>query len=255
MESFISYFDILGFKEFIENSEEEIKHRLMNFLMRDSQSAISGNKYIHKDEGTMVPDLSETNINCLHVSDSIIFWTNDLSEGSFIEMVKCCAFFLIRCLQITFPVRGCLVLGDIAFSPFNIKNKKGTTFYNSSLYGKGLVDAYLKAESQDWAGCFVDKGAINSVDEKVIDALIYDNTIAYYPVPLKDGIFSYEYAIRTIPKTINNVYFKNLSKGVEENFNRHMNGKPLTESVKRKLTNTIKFYDYFRNNSVREEQK
>lgn len=254
MQTYLAFFDILGFKEFIYNSDSEIRLRLMNNLIRDSQMALSLGKSVPRPGGGLMPDLSGTNIQCLHISDSIVFWTENISVEIFIELVKCSAYFLRQCMQITFPVRGCIVAGEIDYTPFVLKNKKGVEFQNSSLYGKALTDAYLKAEAQDWVGCYVDRSAVATVDDKIINDLIYANQLVYYPVPLKDGSANYEFVIRTINKTINDVFLKNLAKGAEEMFHRHMNGEPLPESVRRKLTNTIKFYNYFRGNTHEPEQ-
>jgi len=91
------------------------------------------------------------------------------------------------------------------------------------------------------------------VQEEVIFRFIHDNKVAYYPVPLKDGTFTNEYTIRIFPHSVNNVHFKNLAKGIEEVFNIHMNGKPIEDLVKKKMTNTIKFVDYFRENTTTEK--
>ncbi len=174
MERFLAYFDILGFKEFMENNADEYIDRFIHNLFRDSQSAVSGDNYVDGGPGIYVPDLSKSNIHCIHISDSIIFWTEDISEESFNVIINCSAFFLNRSLQATFPVRGCIVAGKITFEPSVIKNKKGITFYNSLLYGKALIEAYLKAEFQDWAGCYIDKSATSKFDQSVISKLIYD---------------------------------------------------------------------------------
>ncbi|MFP5043029.1 hypothetical protein [Parasediminibacterium sp. JCM 36343] len=80
--------------------------------------------------------------------------TRNRSNNGFAFSYKC-----------TFPVRGCLVSSDIEFNPFNIPNNKGITFYNSSLYGQALIDAYMKAEFQDWAGCYIDRSALAKIDD------------------------------------------------------------------------------------------
>lgn len=242
----------MGFKEFIGNNTDEHIDLYMDNLFRESQLAASGrNCKDSKRPGAWIADLSKSAIHCLHISDTIIFWSDDITTESFKKIIECASYFLHQIIQTTtFTVRGCIVAGEIKFQPFQIKNEAGFFFYNSSLYGKPIVDAYTKAESQDWAGCYIDKSAIEKVEEKIINSFIYDNRIAYYPVPLKGGTYTYEYAIRIIPKSINNVYFKNLAKVVEEVFNVHMNGKSISEPVKRKMTNTIKFLDYFRENTT-----
>ncbi len=245
METYIAYFDILGFKEFIENNDKEYIIEKFSDIFIDSQLAVSDEKIIEDDLG-IAPDLSNAEVNCLHVSDSIIFWTKDGSEESFKQIVDVCHTFYWRCMQRTFPIRGCLVLGSIEYQPFQIPNLNGATFDNSSLYGKGLIDAYIKAERQDWAGCYIDKSAIDSVNVQIIYNLINSNKIVYYAVPHKDGTSSYEHTIRIISSNLTNVAFSNLSKIVERLFTDHMNGKPITDSVKRKMFNTTKFLEFFR---------
>ncbi len=198
------------------------------------------------DAQEYIPDLSKSNIHCSHISDSILFWTEGTSKEDFENIVNCAAFFLNRSLQATFPLRGCVVAGKFTFEPSTIENDKGFVFQNSLLYGKALVDAYLKAESQDWAGCYIDKSALLKVDPSVITKCIDTNIASYYSVPLKDDKYADELAIRTIQCSINNTYFTNLSKTFEEIFMIHMNGKPMNESAKRKLVNTIKFLSCFR---------
>jgi len=246
MDTYIAYFDILGFKEFIENNEKAYVEKNFRNIFRESQTAISGETFIEYAPIGLVPDLNKAEINCMHFSDSIIFWTNDFSTESFKKMVNVCYTFYWQCMKYSFPVRGCLVFGDIEFKPFQIKSKGKGIFQNSSLYGKALISAYLKAESQDWAGCYIDKSAIQTVEENAINELINENKVVYYPVPLKDGTQSFEYTVRIIGGSLNNMAFKNLAKGIERIFTLHMNGKPITESVIRKQNNTIKFLDYFR---------
>lgn len=245
METYIAYFDILGFKEFIDCNSKEYIDRNFSHIFRESQTALSGEKYVQADFG-FIPDLSLAEINCLHFSDSIIFWSKDKSEKSFRQIVDVCFTFYWRCMQTCFPVRGCLVLGDIEFQPFQIPSSNGSTFYNSSLYGSGLIQAYLKAEHQDWAGCYIDETAINSVKETVIYDLLSTSKIVYYAVPNKDGTRRYEHTIRIITGNLNNLAFRNFSKNVERVFSQHMNGKPLTDSVKQKMFNTIKFLEFFK---------
>jgi hypothetical protein len=67
-------------------------------------------------------------------------------------------------MQTTFAVRGAIGHGDFEFNPFQIRGHGDTRFFNSSLYGKALVDIYVKAENQDWAGCFIDDTALNVLD-------------------------------------------------------------------------------------------
>ena len=46
METFIAHFDILGYKEFITNNPKEYVDRNNEHIFRESQSAVSNEKYI-----------------------------------------------------------------------------------------------------------------------------------------------------------------------------------------------------------------
>ena len=245
METFIAFFDVLGFKEFIYNNEFKEVKRLFGHLLRDTQTAVAGEKYIQVNPGVIVPDLAKQKVNCLHISDSIVFWTNSNSEADFTELVEVCYSFYWRSLQTSFPVRGCLTYGEIDFNPYTIKSESGATFYNYSLIGKGLVDSYLKAESIEYAGCYIDKSAIDKVEDALINKLIYAQKLCYYKVPFKTGN-SYEHVFRPVHGDHNDVSFRNSAKGIKRLFTSHTKATTLTDSVLRKMNNTIDFLSFFR---------
>lgn len=53
METFIAFFDILGFKEIINNNDLKEVERLFEHLLRDTQTAVSGEKYLQLNESAM----------------------------------------------------------------------------------------------------------------------------------------------------------------------------------------------------------
>src|SRR4051812_20316792 len=119
METYLAYFDILGFKDFIYNTSEEDIDLKFECLFRDSQSSCTGDILIDGPYGSLVPDLDKSKANCLHISDSVIFWTNGVSENEFHKIIDVCNdFFQSCCVHQTFPVRGCIVKGEINFNPF-----------------------------------------------------------------------------------------------------------------------------------------
>ncbi len=259
MTEFIAFYDILGFKQLTEGIEPAIVHREINNVFRESQNAVCKNHLIDDPNrpGTLIPDFNFAEVNCIHISDSIIFWTTGgLTEENFKNIVEACYTFNWRTQQTTLPLRGCLVAGELEYHPYTIQNVRGVQFHNSSLYGRGVTNAYVLAENQDWAGSYIDASAINGIpnSEQIISSLIYDKKIVYYQVPLKGGKYSYELAFRTMG-TLNDVGFYNRSKGVTEHFKMPMNGNKFDDSVQRKLNNTIGFLDYFRIETQPEEVK
>lgn len=247
METFIAFFDVLGFKEIINNNDLNEMKRLFGHLLRESQTALSSEKFIQLNHSTIVPDLKNQKVNCLHISDSIVFWTNGQAEEDFNEIVSVCHSFYWRSLQTTFPLRGCLTYGEIDFNPNTIKTIDGINFYNYSLIGKGLVNAYIKAESIEYAGCLLDNLAIERVEDKTINDLIYDQKICMYKAPFKTGE-RYEHVFRPIKGNHNDVSFRNTANGIKRLFTyaSKTDIEKMPESVKRKMNNTIDFVSYFR---------
>ncbi|PSL47364.1 hypothetical protein CLV51_102210 [Chitinophaga niastensis] len=246
MDRFIAYFDILGFKGFIDNNDKPHVDRYFSHIFRESQSALSGGRLIDGPPGVVVPDVAQGRVNCMHISDSIIFWSIDNSEESFIDLVNVCYEFYWRCMQASFPIRGCMILGDIEFAPFTIPAANGATFYNSSMYGKGIIDAYLKGENQDWAGGYVDRSAINAVNPQTVQQLINEGKLILHPVPIKGQAPVEEHAFCIIQSGLNDIAYSNMVRSIENTFHRHLNGNDLHPSVQRKLDNTIVFLDRFR---------
>jgi len=75
MKQFIGSFDYLGFKQLLEgNSEKRLAERAEHIL-RDIGMALVYNKDIKIQGGVRRPDISDTSINCLNISDTVIFWT------------------------------------------------------------------------------------------------------------------------------------------------------------------------------------
>ncbi len=247
METFIAFFDILGFKEIVNNNNLTELKKLFEHLLRDTQTAVSGETYLQMNASEIIPDLKNQKVNCLHISDSIVFWTNSNTEEDFKEIVSVCHSFYWRSLKTTFPLRGCLTYGEIDFNPDTIKIIGGVNFYNYSLIGKGLVDAYQKADAIEFAGCLLDMQAIKQVQDKTINDLIYDQKICMYKVPFKTE-FNYEHVFRPIKGTHNDVSFRNTANGIKKLFTDASKSdvNKMPESVKNKLNNTIDFISYFR---------
>lgn len=246
MTTFLAYFDVLGFKEIVMNNSLVELNQIFSHLLRDTQTALSGENYIQAQPGLIVADLTKQKVHCLHISDSVLFWTDTDSNDDFIELAKVCYTFYWRSLQLFVPLRGCVVYGEVEFRPFQFKNDNGAMFHNSSLYGKGLVEAYLKADQIDYAGCYVDKSVVSKVGDPIITNLIYDQMLCYYKVPFKGNRFSYEHVFRPIKGNHNEVSFRNSAKRIKSLFSYHSKMTEFPDSVMTKLNNTIDFLEHFR---------
>lgn len=257
MKRFIAHFDILGYKEFIENNTTEYINQQNDHIFRESQTAVARDGAYIDVPGGIAPDVRTAEVNCMHFSDTILFWTNAATQNDFLKLAHVCYKFYWRTMQTSFAIRGALGFGEFSFEPFQIRGDNGARFLNSSLFGKGLVDIYLKAENQDWAGCFIDDSAWNALDEEgnkivseaSLNDLIYKNVIVFYPVPLKDGRREYRHCFRLM-NSLDNATFRNSAIDIKRIFTQHMNGKPIVPSVERKMNNTIDFLGYFRVDNI-----
>jgi hypothetical protein len=238
METYLAYFDILGFKEFMKREDEEIV-QMMNCLKRDSQAAIANQDYVKASHGGLVANLVKAEVNCLHISDSILFWTNDSTLRSFEKIFNAASYFLQACCVLrTFPVRGCIVKGQIHYSPFTFHSHNQTAFTDSSMYGNALIEAYTNAEEQNWAGCYIHESA--QTEQQYINSLIASNKLFRYPVPLKSNKTIETLALPLYGETVSNIDVD----GFKELFNQYNNGLPLNPSVIVKLDNTTAFFRF-----------
>jgi len=72
-EVYLAYFDYLGFKEFIENNDDEVLMRRMGHIFRDIEGALGLGKYREPQNGVILSDLSNSSVNCLNISDTVLF--------------------------------------------------------------------------------------------------------------------------------------------------------------------------------------
>lgn len=77
MKRFIAYFDFLGYKDFILNNDSNYLKVRAGHILRDIQISLGQGKYQDPMNGSVLADISLTRINCLNISDTVIFWTSD----------------------------------------------------------------------------------------------------------------------------------------------------------------------------------
>ncbi|MDB5120017.1 MAG: hypothetical protein JWN56_1235 [Sphingobacteriales bacterium] len=248
MKKFIAYFDYLGFKDFIEKNDSEYQHRIMQNNFRDMEMALAKGKTRDGKYG-LIPDIDNSSINCINFSDTIVFWTNDDSPESLQELLEVAYRFNWQCIGFTFPLRGSIVYGEIEPVTFQQLNTGGGRYNLNSIYGKGLVAAHLKAESQQWAGTVLHESLLNLLVFKGYDIESYLAPFAKkYKVPYRQGISinDDEYVLRLVEgDSLPEEAFENFSNGIERNFAEH-NKSMEDPRAQEKLANTIKFLSSFR---------
>lgn len=246
MKKFIAYFDYLGFKQFITNNDfARQKKGILNNL-RDIEIALSRGRTRRLGNNVVVPDISGSNINCVNFSDTVVFWTKDASNNSLQELIDVAHQFNWRTILYFFPVRGALVfeeIGDINYC----SNESAASYSVSSLWGKGLIMAHMKAESQNWAGTVLCQSFVDEIIKRDLDINAELSKYAKkYKVPYHDNPDNpkEEYVFKLVKNNLCDESFKNFAEGIKRNFADY-NKSTASQSVQQKLDNTLTFLKSF----------
>ena len=247
MKRFIAYFDFLGYKEFILNNDSEHLRRRAGHILRDIESSLGQGKYQEPRNGVIVADLSSTRINCLNISDTVIFWTNDDSVESLEELLLVAYEFNWREILYNFPVRGVVYCDEIEMISGQQKNQAGAIYSPNLINGHGLVKAHLKAENLNWAGSVIDKTVIEQINGKVDIQSFLEPFAKPYKVPYK--VYGHdiqeEFALNINKGVLNETAFNNTKDGIIRAFSSDNKSidKPRVQEI---LANTIAFLETFR---------
>ncbi len=240
---YLAYFDILGFKNIVKNKSRKDFGKFINNVYVATQSALSEKRCDGVDQCTYITDMRESRVNCLHISDSILLWTNNDSCDDLHEIIMACRRLIVNKSVINHLLRGCLTYGYVEYDFFDIRQTH-STFLNYSIAGNAVVDAYEIAESLLMTGCAVTK----PLYEQVLDCGKDQKYITNRNIQTKKGMkklsmiapFEKDVYVQLVDNTINSLQgaFKIPLKNKEDS---------LPKDVELKLNNTIDFYRSFLN--------
>ncbi|WP_418637290.1 hypothetical protein [Winogradskyella sp.] len=245
-EVYIAYFDFLGFKEFILNNDDVTLMRRMNHIFRDIEWTLGQGKRQPPRSGMIFADLSNSKINCLNISDTVVFWTNDTTSESLKDLFDVAYEFNWKENTFNFPVRGCITKGKLSIVKGNHSSKKGGSYSLSCLYGEGIIRAHTRAESQNWAGTVVDDIILKDFKELSEAEDFLKDYALKYKVPYKNGNnLNEEFVLRFSKGKLNYTAYENMVKDIYRVFQQ--DNKPTDHpSVQCKLENTVKFLKEYR---------
>lgn len=245
-EVYLAYFDFLGFKEFVQNNEDKKIIGRMDHIFRDIESALGLGNYREPQNGIIISDLSDSRLNCLNISDTVLFWTNKCDYESLTELIK--VAYKFNWLQIlnNFPIRGSIIKGKIRLVSGNQINSNGGSYSVECLYGKGLIKAHEKAECQNWAGTVIDESIISDFEQNLKWKDFLSNYAVKYKVPYKiDKGLGEEYVLRVATGITNNTALENTKDSILRVFK--LDNKSIEpESVQLKIENTLKFIEFLK---------
>ncbi len=238
---FIAYFDLLGYKEFImNNSEDEVVSRLNN-IFAPVELALAHGKSKRKEKGSgHVADIRDISINCINISDTFIYYSNDDTLESFREILETAARFN-HYINLSFPTRGAITCGRIAFYEYSADSERGGSYRQNALTGKGLVEAHEKGENLNIASCVIDKSVIDTISKQNgnIENLVKDQAILYKVPYKKEDPRSTEEYLMTMTISDRKMY-ENMTESLAKAFK--MDNKTITKRAKELFLNTVKFY-------------
>jgi hypothetical protein len=242
-EVYLAYFDFMGFKEFILNNDDDVLKRRMGHIFRDIEMSLGQGKYQEPQRGVVLADISTSKLNCLNISDTVLFWTNELNYDSLRELLNVAYSFNWREVGYNFPLRGSVIKGKVhEVSGKNI-NGEGGSYSIQCLFGEGLVNAHDLAESQEWAGTVIDNSIIEDLQREKDGLEFIENLALKYDVPFKKNIKKEFYVFKLKQGKMSDEGLKNTLENIDYVFN--LDNKPTDdERVKLKIKNTKDFLEY-----------
>lgn len=230
--SFVAFFDILGFKNMVEkNSHEDLMEIYETGLYECLDNSEEATNLIL---GMITPpnEMESLKIKIYVISDSIIFIQDNLTQRGLLYIISYCRMLIGSAMADGIPIRG-----GLSFGPVTVQNKRGTT-----IVGEGLTKAYNLENKQQWAGGIIDKECFDIVPKEnvnIIELLIKNKKnpiITNYYVPMKDGTSKEELVFDwTIYELIKN------DNDIISSFGKH--NKEINDDVKTKIDNTVKFFN------------
>lgn len=241
MKQFIAYFDYLGFKQLLEGNDEERLENRAGHILRDLGMALAYDKDPVLDDGIFRPDISNNSINCLNISDTVIFWTIADTIANAKELFEVAYSFNWRSNLHNLPVRGCLIYDSFKFNNYSQRNSQDAIYSTNLMYGKGLLKVHNKVENLNWAGTVIDDSFVTKIRKEANFSTFFDDKVKEYLIPYK-GYYCKEIAMQIGKPIIDNeVALTNVIKMIKENFESDF--KTITPSVEEKMNNTIKFIE------------
>lgn len=250
MGTYIAYFDILGFKKIIANNSLDVVSNIISHFYRETQWRLTTEGNLNGIEH--IPDLSKIKINCLHYSDSVIFWTNSDSEGELTEIVNVCNELYTRSFSVGIPIRGCLTYGElVADEIFTYKGENNTNFISALLYGKSIIEAYTQAENLLLSACVIGTSLEEKLKPVGLQNLVRKNKLCAYLTPQKDKI-QLRYLFRPIVGSYTELHFYSACRDVISSFTFYTKDdrNNLPDDVQIKLNNTIEFLRNFKCSTI-----
>jgi len=230
-QSYLAYFDFIGFRNWILTEGSESVYKRVLYLLGLAVKGSLPNSVVNPD---MSVTLRRSRVQYCNFSDTIIFYTNSTSYAAFCELLKTCVDFFVLALDIH------MVRGAITRGPFYVYPEDNIHI------GEALIDAYDLAEHQDWVGIAIHE-KLKSDPNLLKHQRHYPNCLVNHNIPFKDsrqnGI-----CVNWIDNNINSWNFspiKELNECENTALKSAQKNQNEQEKIKRRILNTREFLMHF----------
>ncbi|GAF90010.1 unnamed protein product [marine sediment metagenome] len=240
--NFLSHFDILGFKDIVENNKiTDLVPQFNEFFIKNLKVS---SHLSHKMFGkTVLPDPKTKLAHLIQFSDTVILFSDvppqaplDHLYNSLMHLLLASSGTLASCIFSGFPIRGAVSHGE-----FYVYVNGSENIY----LGKSLIEAYKWEREQDWAGAILSPSCEQwLIKNNVMDRALKSEYIVPYRVPLKNREYKEYYAVNwpvVVPQEK-----KEAIEAIERSF--QLNNYEKSWAVQRKMEETIKFFDKYHKN-------
>ena len=255
---FFAYLDILGFKNIVKRSTFDQLKAIVETFSVESAEAVDKSRRIETNTGRVCTRIDlKHSINVRIVSDSIYVWTkNDDCLKQFDDLLHIVNAMLASGLRHDLPLRGVVTYGELFAG--EAKMSADIPLESGALYGRALVEAYELESQMDWSGAILTpkawakvKGEFEKAKVAGVSAVMRSGNIKaptdlfnHFPyllwcdVPFKGNNrrkaiafnWNYKSGLDLSEEEIHEAF--SARGGVEE------------QSVRSKLNETIRFYEY-----------
>ncbi|WP_028524118.1 hypothetical protein [Runella limosa] len=262
---YLAHIDILGFKQMLKKNNqselERIFEKNIKPSIQDSLIANAGSdRYEWQLDGTLARNLRAATINSIVFSDTLIFWTNDDTAKSFLQLINVISnLFHLNTNYFHIPLRGAIAYGSLKFEDplFVLPNAQ---IKQTALFGEAIVDAYELEQIQNWLGCAISRKSIDafhSSNPSEEEKELFFKNIIDYSVPIKkiSKFFGFQYVKKShmdmsVLQWVDSRDINITKENVYKCFTINTGTEKFNPDVKCKFDNTMKFVELVLKNTL-----
>lgn len=149
-DAWIAVFDILGFRELLRNTDQELPRRLLTSRLEDLDRVLEA-----------AP--TEAGIEYLRYSDTFVLWTPDLEPRCYPWLLHICESFITKSIYVGLPIQGAISAGPFCFSTDPPR-----------FMGSAFLEAHEYCEDQDCIGLLLTPSATQLLRKSGLEPLRHD---------------------------------------------------------------------------------